>query len=247
MANNWFTGEFTGYGDVQFPIAGTDEYDILNGLFTFKVASDLSFTGTFTGTDGTNATFSGTFVKRMMDEQEYCAASGVEITIRGQTMAMQFSNDPRPYAGMAYGFGKLCGSNDAESGEPCIVLNGAWQNIWKRTDLAAEWKPAFASGTEKTINLAETWLDGLVVGDSLTYSFGAEGSVSITGKIYGDDVNVTAKLNMERCDSDDNVMHCSMQFLANGHLYQQQFTFPRQATVAAADISLSASDFTRLD
>ena len=246
--NNWFTGEFNGSGDVQFPIAGTDDYDILNGLFTFKVASDLSFTGTFTGTDGTNATFSGTFVKRMMDEQEYCAASGVEITIRGRTMAMQFSNDPRPYAGMTYGFGKLCGSNDAEPGEPCIVLNGAWQNIWKRTDLAAEWKPAFAAGTEKTINLADGFLDDLSDGDSLTYSFGANGAVTVTGKIYGEDVNVTTQINMLDYDSGFNEMDCNFQFLANGHLYEQHFTLPRQATVAAADfISLDELNFSRID
>ena len=71
--------------------------------------------------------------------------------------------------------------------------------------------------------------------------------MSITGKIYGENVSVTAKLHLEGCDSSTDTMHCNVQFIANGHLYQQQFTFPRQATVAAADISLSASDFTRLD
>ena len=129
--------------------------------------------------------------------------------------------------------------------EPCIALNCAWQNIWKRSDLAAEWKPAFATGTEKTIDLSETWLDGLVVGDSLTYSFGAEGSVSITGKIYGENVSATAKLHLEGCDSSTDTMHCNVQFIANGHLYQQQFTFPRQATVTATDITLDS--FVRID
>ena len=70
--------------------------------------------------------------------------------------------------------------------------------------------------------------------------------MSITGKIYGENVSATAKLHLEGCDSSTDTMHCNVQFIANGHLYQQQFTFPRQATVAAADISLSASDFTRL-
>ena len=114
-------------------------------------------------------------------------------------------------------------------------------------EAGAEWKPAFAAGTEKTINLADGFLENLSDGDSLTYSFGANGAVTVTGKIYGEDVNVTAKLNMEGCDSNDNTMHCNMQFLANGHLYQQQFTFPRQATVAASDISLDELNFSRID
>ena len=174
-------------------------------------------------------------------------ANGVSITVNGATMSMTLSCDPGPYAGSDEGFGEMGGGSSAGPDEPCISLNCAWQNIWKRSDLAAEWKPAFATGTEKTINLADGFLDNLSDGDSLTYAFGAEGSVSITGKIYGENVSATAKLHLEGCDSSTDTMHCNVQFIANGHLYQQQFTFPRQATVAAADISLSASDFTRLD
>ena len=239
--NSWFTGEFNGYGDAQFPVGGDTEF--LNGLFTVNVASSLAFTGTFTGTDGSTASFSGTFAK---DGSSY-VANGVSITVKGATMSMTLSCDPGPYAGSDEGFGEMGGGSSAGPDEPCISLNCAWQNIWKRSDLAAEWKPAFATGTEKTIDLSETWLDGLVIGDSLTYAFGAEGVVSITGKIYGEDVNVAAKLHLEGCDSSTDTMHCNVQFIANGHLYQQQFTFPRRDMVEAGGINLSANDFTRLD
>ena len=239
--SSWFTGEFNGYGDAQFP-AG-DDTEFLNGLFTVNVASSLAFTGTFTGTDGSTASFSGTFAK---DGSSY-VANGVSITVKGATMSMTLSCDPGPYAGSDEGFGEMGGGSSAGPDEPCISLNCAWQNIWKRSDLAAEWKPAFAAGTAKSILLEEGFLDGLSEGDSLTYAFGAEGSVSITGKIYGEDVSVTAKLHLEGCDSSTDTMHCNVQFIANGHLYQQQFTFPRQATVAASDIVLSADDFNHLD
>ena len=238
---SWFTGEFNGYGDAQFPVGGDTEF--LNGLFTVNVASSLAFTGTFTGTDGSTASFSGTFAK---DGSSY-VANGVSITVKGATMSMTLSCNPGPYAGSDEGFGEMGGGSSAGPDEPCISLNCAWQNIWKRSDLAAEWKPAFATGTEKTIDLSETWLDNLVVGDSLTYAFGAEGAVSITGKIYGEDVSVTAKLHLEGCDSSTDTMHCNVQFIANGHLYQQQFTFPRKSTVAAVDIELTADNLVRLD
>ena len=239
-SGSWFTGEFNGYGDAQFPIAGGGT-EFLNGLFTINVASDLSFTGTFTGTDGTNATFSGTFAK---DGSSY-VATGVSITVKGKTMSMGLMCDPGPYAGSDEGFGEISGGSEDVQDEPCIALNCAWQNIWKRSDLAAEWKPAFASGTEKTINLADSFLDGLSDGDSLTYAFGANGAVSITGKIYGESVNATATLDLEGLDGSSGTMHCNFYFLANGHLYQQQFTFPRQATVTAADITLDS--FVRID
>ncbi|MBO7686040.1 MAG: hypothetical protein J6V72_06645 [Kiritimatiellae bacterium] len=241
-SGSWFTGEFNGFGDAQFPIAGGDT-EFLNGLFKINVAANLAFTGTFTGTDGSTAPFSGTFAK---DGSSY-VATGVSITVKGKTMSMGLMCEPGPYAGSDEGFGEMWGGSEDVQDEPCIALNCAWQNIWKRSDLAAEWKPAFATGTEKTINLADGFLANLSDGDSLTYAFGAEGSVSITGKIYGENVSATAKLHLEGCDSSTDTMRCNVQFIANGHLYQQQFTFPRQATVAAADISLSASDFTRLD
>ena len=238
---SWFTGEFNGYGDAQFPAGGDTEF--LNGLFTVNVASSLAFTGTFTGTDGSTASFSGTFAK---DGSSY-VANGVSITVNGATMSMTLSCDPGPYAGSDEGFGEMGGGSSAGPDEPCISLNCAWQNIWKRSDLAAEWKPAFAAGTAKTILLEEGFLDGLSEGDSLTYAFGAEGSVSITGKIYGENVSATAKLHLEGCDSSTDTMHCNVQFIANGHLYQQQFTFPRKSTVAAVDIELTADNLVRLD
>lgn len=71
--------------------------------------------------------------------------------------------------------------------------------------------------------------------------------MSVSGKIYGEDVNVSAKLNLEGCDTSSDTIHVNFQFIANGRLYQQQFTFPRQATVAASDIVLSADGFNRLD
>ena len=239
-AGSWFMGEFNGYGDAQFPIAGGDT-EFLNRLFTVNVAANLAFTGTFTGTDGTTASFSGTFAK---DGGVY-SASGVGITVNGEAMTMALSCDAQPYAGVENGFGEMGGGSDVAPGEPCITLNCAWQNIWKRSDLAAEWKPVFAAGTEKTLDLAEIWLDGKVDGDSLTYAFGADGAVSITGKIYGESVNATATLDLEGLDGSSGTMHCNFYFLANGHLYQQQFTFPRQATVTAADITLDS--FVRID
>ena len=238
-AGSWFTGEFNGYGDAQFPTGGDTEF--LNGLFAINVAANLAFTGTFTGTDGSTASFSGTFAR---DGSSY-VATGVSITVKGKTMSMGLMCDPQPYAGSDEGFGEIGGGSEDVQDEPCIALNCAWQNIWKRTDLAAEWKPAFAAGTEKTLDLQDTWLADLSVGDSLTYAFGADGAVSITGKIYGESVNATATLDLEGLDGSNGTMHCNFFFLANGHLYQQQFTFPRQATVAASDISLDS--FVRID
>ena len=197
------------------------------------------------GTDGTNATFSGTFAKQVTDGATNYVATGVSITVKGKTMSMGLMCDPQPYAGSDEGFGEIGGGSEDVQDEPCIALNCAWQNIWKRTDLAAEWKPAFASGTEKTLDLQDTWLADLSVGDSLTYAFGEKGSVTVAGKIYGETVNATAKLDLEGYDDGTNTMHCNFFFLANGHLYQQQFTFPRQATVAAADITLNS--FVRID
>ena len=238
-SGSWFTGEFTGYGDAQFPAGGDTEF--LNGLFTINVAANLAFTGTFTGTDGSTAPFSGTFAK---DGSSY-VATGVSITVKGKTMSMGLMCDPQPYAGSDEGFGEIGGGSEDVQDEPCIALNCAWQNIWKRDDLAAEWKPAFAAGTEKTLDLQDTWLADLSVGDSLTYAFGADGAVSITGKIYGESVNATATLDLEGLDGSSGTMHCNFFFLANGHLYQQQFTFPRQATVTATDITLDS--FVRID
>ena len=93
--------------------------------------------------------------------------------------------------------------------------------------------------------MSETWLDGLSDGDSLTYAFGEKGSVTVTGKIYGETVNAMAKLDLEGYDDGTNTMHCNFYFLANGHLYQQQFTFPRKATVVAEDMTLES--FVRID
>ena len=162
--SSWFTGEFNGYGDAQFPAGGDTEF--LNGLFKINVAANLAFTGTFTGTDGSTASFSGTFAK---DGSSY-VATGVSITVKGKTMSMGLMCDPGPYAGSDEGFGEIGGGSEDVQDEPCIALNCAWQNIWKRTDLAAEWKPAFAAGTEKTINLADGFLENLSDGDSLTYT-----------------------------------------------------------------------------
>ena len=67
----------------------------------------------------------------------------------------------------------------------------------------------------------------------------------MTGKIYGETVNAAAKLNLEGCDSSSDTMHCNFHFIANGHLYQQQLTFPRQATVSSDDITLES--FVRFD
>jgi hypothetical protein len=93
--------------------------------------------------------------------------------------------------------------------------------------------------------LKDTWLADLSDGDSLTYAFGADGTVSITGKIYGESVNAAATLDLEGLDGGSGTMHCNFFYLANGHLYQQQFTFPRQATVTATDITLDS--FVRID
>ena len=240
MANNWYTGEFTGYGDAQFPVDGGDT-DILNGLVSINVAANLSFTGTFAATDGTTASFSGTFVK----DGDMYAASDVAITVKGQTMTMRLGCAAQQYAGSDAGFGEMWGDSETEPGEPCITLNCLWQNIWKRSDLSAEWKPAFASDTEKTLDMSEIYLPGKVDGDTLTYAFGADGAVAVTGKIYGESVSATATLDLEHYDDSTNTMYCNFYFLANGHMYQQQITFQRQATIASSDITLAS--FQRVD
>ena len=103
---SWFTGEFNGYGDAQFPAGG--DTDFLNGLFTINVASSLAFTGTFTGTDGSTASFSGTFAK---DGSSY-VATGVSITVKGKTMSMGLMCDPGQYAGSDEGFGEIGGGSE---------------------------------------------------------------------------------------------------------------------------------------
>lgn len=240
MANNWYTGEFNGYGDAQFPVDGGDT-EFLNGLVSINVAANLSFTGTFAATDGTTASFSGTFVK----DGDMYAANGVAITVRGQAMTMRLGCAAQPYADKDAGFGEMWGGSDVEPGEPCIALNCLWQNIWKRSDLAAEWKPAFASGTEKTLDMSEIWLDGKVDSDTLTYAFGADGAVAVSGQIYGESVSATATLDLEGYDESTNTMYCNFYFLANGHMYQQQLTFQRQASIASSDITLAS--FQRVD
>ena len=233
QSNNWYTGEFTGFGDAQSPIPNSDEYDILNGLVTINVAANLSFTGTFAATDGTTASFSGTFAK----DGDMYAASGVAITVRGQAMTMRLGCAAQPYADKDAGFGEMWGGSDAEPGESCIALNCLWQNIWKRSDLTAEWKPAFASGTQKTLDLSDVYLDGKVEGDGLTYAFGSDGKVAVSGQIYGESVSSTATLDLEGYDDSTNTMYCNFYFLANGHMYQQQCSFPRQSTIEASDIT----------
>ena len=165
------------------------------------------------------------------------AASGVAITVKGQTMTMRLGCDAQPYAGKDAGFGEMWGGNEAEYGEPGIYLNCLWQNIWKRSDLTAEWKPAFASGTQKTLDLSDVYLDGKVEGDALTYAFGSDGKVAVSGQIYGESVSSTATLDLEVYDDSTNTMYCNFYFLANGHMYQQQYSFPRQATIEASDIT----------
>ena len=144
-----FSGSGRFFCDAQFPAGGDTEF--LNGIFTINVAANLSFTGTFFGTDGTNAKFSGTFAKQVTDGATNDEANGFAITVRGQAMTMRLGCAAQPYADKDAGFGEMWGGSDAEPGEPCIALNCLWQNIWKRSDLSAEWKPAFASGTEKTL------------------------------------------------------------------------------------------------
>ena len=144
------------------------------------------------------------------------------------------------YADKDAGFGEMWGGSDAEPGEPCITLNCLWQNIWKRSDLSAEWKPAFASGTQKTLDMSEIWLDGKVDSDTLTYAFGANGAVEVSGQIYGESVSATATLDLEGYDDGTNTMHCNFYFLANGHMYQQQLTFQRQASIASSGITLAS-------
>ena len=173
------------------------------------------------------------------------AANGVAITVRGQAMTMRLGCAAQPYADKDAGFGEMWGGNEAEYGEPGIYLNCLWQNIWKRSDLSAEWKPAFASGTEKTLDMSEIWLDGKVDSDTLTYAFGADGAVAVSGQIYGESVSATATLDLEGYDDGTNTMHCNFYFLANGHMYQQQLTFQRQASIASSDITLAS--FQRVD
>ena len=58
-------------------------------------------------------------------------------------------------------------------------------------------------------------------------------------------MNATATLDLEDLDGSSGTMHCNFFFLANGHLYQQQLTFQRQASIASSDITLAS--FQRVD
>ena len=58
-------------------------------------------------------------------------------------------------------------------------------------------------------------------------------------------VSATATLDLEGYDDGTNTMYCNFYFLANGHMYQQQLTFQRQASIASSGITLAS--FQRVD
>ena len=235
---NGHTGEFTGHGSVQFPADGGGT-ETLNGIFEVNVGANLLFTGVFKGTDGTSAPFSGRFVRG----EEY-GASGVPITVGGAAMSMWLGCAPIPFGDKADGAGEIAGGNEpgASDDGPSICLEGAWQNIWKRADISGEWKPSFAEGTEKRVDLSTA---GYAAGDALTYAFGAGGKVSVTGSVYGEAVDVQAQANLTGASG--GTAHFNLFFISNGHLFRQLFTVQLDEVVSAGGIKLVAGDFSRLD
>jgi hypothetical protein len=78
-----------------------------------------------------------------------------------------------------------------------------------------------------------------VEGDSFTYTFGEDGTVSVTGQVFGVPVDTTTSIAVET--ENGGTCDCILTFMINGRVFQQNFTMPSSGTVTSESISLDAS------
>ena len=227
-AAKWCAGEYLGYGYAEFP-----GEDWLYGIFRVSVGADLAFTGTFEAIDGGVADFSGKLVKNVAD--------GVAITVNGTPMSMGVKAMAKPYGKSKYG--EIFAWSEAEEGQPNIHIDRAWQNIWTSVGMASA-RPKIAPGTTKTVDLAGAEIyrypmGNYVEGDSFTYTFGEDGTVSVTGQVFGVQVDTTTAIAVET--ENGGTCDCILTFMINGRVFQQNFTMPSSGTVTSESISLDVS------
>jgi len=227
-AAKWCAGEYLGYGYAEFP-----GEDWLYGIFRVSVGTDLAFTGTFEAIDGGVADFSGKLVKNV--------ANGVAITVSGTPLSMGVKAMAKPYGKSKYG--EIFAWSEAEEGQPNIHIDRAWQNIWTSVGMASA-RPKIASGTTKTVDLAGAEIyrypmGDYVEGDSFTYTFAEDGTVSVTGQVFGVPVDTTTSIAVET--ESGGTCDCILTFMINGRVFQQNFTMPSSGTVTSESISLDVS------
>ena len=106
----------------------------------------------------------------------------------------------------------------------------------------SEERPTFASGATKYLDLKDysglysqagtTYTDG----DNLTFVFGADGKVAVTGQIFGVPVNSTATLGVNDKIEEGAKFECRAYFEANGRIYYLMCELPSSGTVTSDDI-----------
>ena len=227
-AAKWCAGEYLGYGYAEFP-----GEDWLYGIFRVSVGADLAFTGTFEAIDGGVADFSGKLVKNV--------ANGVAITVSGTPLSMGVKAMAKSYGKSKYG--EIFAWSEAEEGQPNIHIDRAWQNIWTSVGMASA-RPKIAPGTTKTVDLAGAEIyrypmGDYVEGDSFTYTFAEDGTVSVTGQVFGVPVDTTTAIAVET--ESGGTCDCILTFMINGRVFQQNFTMPSGGTVTSESISLDVS------
>ena len=237
----WGVGEYIGYGQVVYPpatLGGISEN--LWGLVYVDMNDDFSFTGRFVPVSGPGspAPFSGNMYRVTLDAERYgYHADDVAITVNGDDALLHFQF-------ITMGFGKMgVGSSQCSPNVTGITFFDVVHNIWARDDFS-EARPTFASGTTKSINLKNN--PGIysqagktyTAGDALTFVFGEDGKVAVTGQIFGSSVNSTATLGVEMEIEEGAKLECMAYFEANGRIYDFKCEIPSSGTVTADDIFL---------
>ncbi len=234
----WGVGHYVGYGQVEHPPAtlnGPSEY--LWGMVYVDVAEDFSFTGSFAPFSGSPAPFSGKMYRVQVTEDIFgYLADDVAISVNGDDALLHFQF-------ITMGFGKMgVQSTQCTPGITGISFFDVLHNPWGNAALASEIS-TFAPGASKTINLKDyRFYDSTegdyVDGDSLTFQFAADGTVTITGQIFGAGVNSTTTIGVNDTIDDGAKFDCHVTFAANGRIYQLMVEIPSSGTVTSDDIDL---------
>ena len=235
----WGVGHYVGYGQVEYPpatLGGVSEY--LWGMVYVDIAEDFSFTGSFAPLQGSPAPFSGKMYRISLNEEIYgYLADDVAINVNGDDALLHFQF-------ITMGFGKMgVGSTQCSPNVTGISFFDILHNPWGNATVAAEIS-TFAPGASKTIDLKDysfyddTSAGDYVAGDSLTFQFAGDGTVTITGQIFGTGVNSTTTIGVNSKIEDGAKFDCHITFEANGRIYQLMVEVPSSGTVTSDDIDL---------
>ena len=236
----WGIGHYVGYGQVEYlpaTLGGLPEY--LWGLVYVDMNDDFSFTGRFVPVSGpgSSAQFSGKMYRVQVDEDIFgYQADDVAINVDGANALLHFQF-------ITMGFGKMgVGSTQCSGNVNGISFFDVLHNPWGNAALASEIS-TFAPGASKTIDLAnygfyDSTEGDYVAGDSLTFAFAEDGTVNITGQIFGVAVNSTTTIGVNQLLNDDTKFDCHVTFAANGRIYQLMVEVPSTGTVTSDDIAL---------